>query len=382
MTPPLTAAPCSRHHGCSGGAPRRARHRLVIGLQEARIGRGLAQALLADLLQHLHRVVVGAPPERVVELPEDPRPGHAHHRSSELVQAVNAAGEGRSRGDRSSTWISTVRVKTDHGQGAGHQFGESGGSMLPPDTTATILPRPARPLNAAATAQAPAPSAMTYARSATCASPRDVGQRPRGVVDQGSQQRPHRRQHRLAAGAVDERRRPLVEVTGLAAGEEGQRAAVSARPRDANPGFIARITVPRPEQAATAKTARPRPRRAGPEDLGGRGVAGDEGVVVERVDEVAAHAGPTGGSTVRHASSLTRTMVAPSEARARTLVWAVSITMTAERRPGGRKRHTLGGVAGAHGQRPRPARPREPTHRVQAPRSLNEPIGCSDSSLR
>ncbi len=40
-------------------------------------------------------------------------------------------------------------------------------SMLPPETTQTILPRPARPASAAATPQAPAPSAMTRARSAT-----------------------------------------------------------------------------------------------------------------------------------------------------------------------------------------------------------------------
>src|SRR5262245_58784758 len=39
-------------------------------------------------------------------------------------------------------------------------------SMLPPETTATTLPRPAPPLSAAATAQAAAPSATTCARSA------------------------------------------------------------------------------------------------------------------------------------------------------------------------------------------------------------------------
>ena len=39
--------------------------------------------------------------------------------------------------------------------------------MLPPDTTATTLPVPARPLSAAATAQPAAPSAMRCARSAT-----------------------------------------------------------------------------------------------------------------------------------------------------------------------------------------------------------------------
>src|SRR5690606_318114 len=39
-------------------------------------------------------------------------------------------------------------------------------SILPPDTIATILPVPARPLSAAATAQAPAPSATTCVRSA------------------------------------------------------------------------------------------------------------------------------------------------------------------------------------------------------------------------
>src|SRR5438105_11162788 len=39
--------------------------------------------------------------------------------------------------------------------------------MLPPDTTATTVPAPARPLSAAATAQPAAPSAITRARSAT-----------------------------------------------------------------------------------------------------------------------------------------------------------------------------------------------------------------------
>src|SRR5262249_19218504 len=39
--------------------------------------------------------------------------------------------------------------------------------MFTPDTTATILPLPARPLSAAATAQPAAPSAMTRIRSAT-----------------------------------------------------------------------------------------------------------------------------------------------------------------------------------------------------------------------
>src|SRR5260370_35547068 len=40
-------------------------------------------------------------------------------------------------------------------------------SILPPETTATILPRPAWPLRAAAKAQPAAPSAMMCARSAT-----------------------------------------------------------------------------------------------------------------------------------------------------------------------------------------------------------------------
>ena len=39
--------------------------------------------------------------------------------------------------------------------------------MLPPETTATIFPEPARPLSAAAMAQPAAPSAITRARSAT-----------------------------------------------------------------------------------------------------------------------------------------------------------------------------------------------------------------------
>jgi hypothetical protein len=65
---------------------------LVIGLQEPGIVGSLAEALLGDLLEHLHRVVQGAAPERVVETAEHvPGPGipAPPEVEREVVQAVN-----------------------------------------------------------------------------------------------------------------------------------------------------------------------------------------------------------------------------------------------------------------------------------------------------
>ncbi len=71
--------------------------RLVVGLEEIRIrDRGL-EPLGGDPLQHLHRVVRGRPPQRVIELAEHhagaivPAPPEIER---ELVQAMQARREG------------------------------------------------------------------------------------------------------------------------------------------------------------------------------------------------------------------------------------------------------------------------------------------------
>src|SRR5262245_66114475 len=102
----------------------------------------------------------GGSPQRVVKPPENragiglPAPPQI---DGQLVEAIDALREWREvRVSRHYSWafMSDANVVI---------------SMLPPDTTATTLPVPARPLSAAAIAQPAAPSAMTWARSATSA---------------------------------------------------------------------------------------------------------------------------------------------------------------------------------------------------------------------
>src|SRR5688572_3343700 len=111
----------------------------------------------------------------------------AHSRAPETLRAIHAVMQvsptvGIRTGGRHVQYAAYLPGKDylrmahsrvgDHGQNTGRPDSMAvsrSRSMFPPETTHTILPRPARPESAAATPQAPAPSAMTRARSAiTC----------------------------------------------------------------------------------------------------------------------------------------------------------------------------------------------------------------------
>ena len=155
------------------------------------------------------------------------------------------------------------------------ELGETGRSMLPPDTMATTLPWPARPLHAAAMAHPAAPSAITCTRSAAwrIAPVTSRERHHQRLVDHGPQQRPHARQHRLATGAIDERRGPALEVARLAAGQRGGQRRRRLRLGREHP----HTGLHRPhhrahagDQAAAAeREPRPRPRPAGPRGFRG-----------------------------------------------------------------------------------------------------------------
>ena len=167
-------------------------------------------------------------------------------------------------------------------------------SMLPPDTTATILPRPARPLSAAATAQPAAPSAMTRARSATrriawAASSSETTIEPASGRSSG---------HMLSS--TDLPPAPSTNDAVQPSKNSGRPAASDAASGEAVSGSAAKICVLRPQrrrhrgdagQQSAAAERRDDRVDVGQvfEDLQRDGaVPGDEAVVVERVHEEAA----------------------------------------------------------------------------------------------
>ena len=131
-------------------------------------------------------------------------------------------------------------------------------SMLPPETMQTILPSPARPESAAATASAPAPSAITRARSAS--SPHRGGGLVERQRDAAGEQRPrafpHRAEQHLAAGAVDERRR-VVDLDRRAGRVATRR---TARPSRARRRARASRGSPTRARSRSRSTGRRRPR--------------------------------------------------------------------------------------------------------------------------
>src|SRR5258708_1541684 len=96
-------------------------------------------------------------------------PCQLHHRSvaSSSSREMRGGRGGSCEDLLMTTWRWTCGWSGDYDGQAPTRDAKRGRSMLPPDTTATALPRPARPVNAAATAHAAAPSTMTWVRSAT-----------------------------------------------------------------------------------------------------------------------------------------------------------------------------------------------------------------------
>ncbi len=147
--------------------------------------------------------------------------------------------------------------------------------MLPPETTHTILPVPARPDSAAAGASAPAPSAITRTRSASVRTRgRDLVDRDRQrLVDERRDQRPHAVEHPAAAGAVDERG-AVVDVDRVPGCQRGGQRGAGGRLGGDDLGL-------RPQRPASRwrcrrsgrrrrRGSRPRRGRAGPPGSPGR----------------------------------------------------------------------------------------------------------------
>ena len=201
-------------------------------------------------------------------------------------------------------------------------------SMLPPETTATILPRPARPLSAAAIAQPAAPSAITRARSAASVIARATSSSETTIEPASCDSSGH------IVGSTDLPPAPstndacqLSKYTGRPAGERRRQR----RRRFRFGGVDARAGLQfgdgrgdAGEQSAAAERRDDRVDvRQIFEDLeSGRGVAGDESVVVERVDEMAGH--PRSSRAIRPSASTrrrcARTIEAPSRSIARIFV--------------------------------------------------------------
>ena len=185
--------------------------------------------------------------------------------------------------------------------------------MLPPETTATILPVPARPLSAAAMAQAAgAFGDDVHALGGRCASPR----RSRRATRRSSRRRASCSSGHIV-GSTDlppapstNDGCPAVEVAGLAARAATSRAAPRSRARRQRPARRASARAsrepmpasrpPPPSGATTASTSGRSSRISRPAVR----VAGNEVVVVERMHEVAAHA--VGARATRPSASTRR----------------------------------------------------------------------------
>src|SRR5205823_8291069 len=143
--------------------PRRARivergDRAIVDLDERAFLGCLLQLVRRDQAQHADRVVRRGPPQGVVEPAEHgsrfrmPAPPEV---DGEFFESMEAFREGEQSVSCHESQASTSDANLAR-------------SMLPPETTATILPAPALSPSAAAIAQPAAPSAMTCARSAAC----------------------------------------------------------------------------------------------------------------------------------------------------------------------------------------------------------------------
>ena len=173
-----------------------------------------ARASPAMPLQHHHRVVRGLTPERIVEPPEYVAAGVPG--PPEVVREFGEPGRGGRADGQSGRQLqesSTLGVTTVDQEHAPMSDAKRDRSMLPPETTATIFRWPARRIARRARRR---DGARRRAFDDDAAAFGDEPHRLRRLIerdddrlaDRALEQRPHRRQHRLAAGAVHERRLP------------------------------------------------------------------------------------------------------------------------------------------------------------------------------
>src|SRR5262249_38280678 len=169
--------------------------------------------------------------------------------------------------------------------------------MLPPETTATILPEPARPPSAAAMAHPAAPTAITRMRSATSLMPRATSSSETTIEPESCDSSGH------IVGSTDLPPAPSTndavqpsKYTALPAADGNHRGARSARPGLGRVDARRRLQLAHRCRDARDETA-PAERRNDRVDIrevfenleAGSAVARDEPVVVERMHEVAGH---------------------------------------------------------------------------------------------
>ena len=167
-------------------------------------------------------------------------------------------------------------------------------SMFPPETMQTSLRPGTRPESAAASASAPAPSAITRARSARRRTAAAVSSSETDL--RAGEQRPgalpHRRQDDLGARAVDEGRREARRLARLPRRERGgdgcARLGLDGEDAGLRPDGRERARDPGEEAAAAPRHEH----RVGVRQLlcefePDRPVAGDDAFVLHRMDEEA-----------------------------------------------------------------------------------------------
>jgi hypothetical protein len=165
--------------------------------------------------------------------------------------------------------------------------------MLPPEMTQTTLPEPAWPARAAATEVAAAPSATTRLRSARSltAAAACATEVTRAPEEQRARERPHLREHGLAADAVHEARR-VRDGDGAARGERGRKRRRGLDLGRPDASFRAQGPECRRDAAGEAAAAerhddRVHVRKVFQDLEPDRRVSGDDGLVADRMDEVA-----------------------------------------------------------------------------------------------
>src|SRR6185436_11961581 len=142
--------------------------RAIVDGEKRRIAGRLSELRRHDHPQHADRVVRRGAPESIVEPPK-------HRTRFAMPAPPEVACEVVEPGD---AFRKHVKVGIScHLSHAPTRDANLARSMLPPETTATTLPVPARPLSAAAIAHPAAPSAITRARSATSLMPRATSSR-------------------------------------------------------------------------------------------------------------------------------------------------------------------------------------------------------------
>src|SRR5579864_2313171 len=357
--------------------------RVVPFKKVAIVGSGL-QLVRRNDPQHADGVVRRRPPERVIEPAKDnaplgmPAPPEVDREFFEAGEAFREYGPIEESGHWSHA--PTSEAKRDR-------------SMLPPETTATVLPDPDRASSAAAIAQPAAPSAITCMRSATNAIARATSSRETTIDPDSPRSSGH-----------------IVGITDLppapSTNDAFQRSKYMGRPSASDAasgaavsgsaaytfvvGFKARMAAempdsrpPPPSGATIASTSGRSSRISRPMvPLPAMKRSSSKGWT----RSPAIRSDPCVSTVVQHSSYVARTIEAPRRSIARILVsGAVSMTITEQRAPTCRAAYATPCAAlPALTVHTPPASSSAVNWRIAlyAPRILKDPIGCNTSSFK